>query len=139
MKLLRIIILLASFFPTHVKAAFPVGQWTVASYVASTGLYWNTADICLKGNGSWYMVEQNKGSGNWIQKGGMVYLHGNIVLSSNVLLNYSAELHFVHSKLLTGYESQWSDNVLPGKGNVVDNLFTTTAFTFKSPTCLAPF
>lgn len=140
MKSFKTIVLFFASLPVLAHAAFPVGQWRVTSYVANTGKYWNAADLCLKTDGSWYMVEQDKGSGNWILKGGKVFLHGNILLhTTNILLNYSADLSFVNSKLLTGYESQWADNVLPGQGDAVDNLFTTTAFTFKSQTCLPPF
>ena len=114
------------------KAPINAGQWSVDTTVIPSGRHWNTLQVCLKADGTWYSTEQRKGSGRWIIEGTRVLLHGNF----EVLMD-SADLTLAGPAKMTGNLQQWVPNSLASDD--MSNLFTTSTWTWLSATCKPAF
>jgi hypothetical protein len=93
----------------------PVGLWSVTFYNDNTpGLtQMATQNICFVVNGTWYGTTFPSWGGRWFQKGNNAAGNGNRVrLDGNYASgvgNDSAEIDFVHLKLMTGAWNEWRD------------------------------
>lgn len=133
---------LAISLPTIANAAFPVGQWEAKFYVAGNGATYSsqaaspingslhsTHDICISNTGKWYGTSF-AWQGHWFMSGSDIHLHGNTAPALTWM--ESMELNRINPTLMTGYVQEWKDIGLTS----VDNRYFTTAWTFKSETCL---
>jgi hypothetical protein len=108
------------------------GQWSIDTTVVGFGRHWNTVEVCLKSDGTWYSTEQRKGSGRWIVTGNRVLLHGNF----EVLVD-SADLTLAGPGKMSGFLQQWVPHSLAA--NDQENLFTSSNWTWLSGTCKPAF
>jgi hypothetical protein len=134
---------LAISLPTIANAAFPVGQWEAKFYVAGNGAassswssfppngsLYSTHGICISSTGQWYGTSF-AWQGYWFMSGLDVHLHGNT--APPLTWMESMELTYINPTLMTGYLQEWKVTPPP-----IDNRYATTAWTFKSATCLPP-
>ncbi len=108
------------------------GQWSIDTTVIASGKHWNTHEICVKDDDTWYSTEQRKGGGRYIVTGNRVLLHSNFEI-----LAVSADLAITSPTKMTGNLQQWLPKSLAA--NDMENLFTTSSWTWKSSTCQRPF
>jgi len=107
------------------------GQWSIESTLLS-GRSWNTLQVCLKEDNTWYSIEQRKGSGRWMPAGNHVLFHGALDT-----LSVSADLVVTGRGVMTGNVQQWVNNSLTADNQ--SNLFATSRWTFVSATCASAF
>jgi hypothetical protein len=93
----------------------PVGLWSLTFYNDNTPnlVQMATQNICFVANGTWYGTTFPAWAGRWFQKGNNAAGNGNRVrLDGNYASgvgNDSAEIDFVHLKLMTGAWNEWRD------------------------------
>jgi hypothetical protein len=93
----------------------PVGLWSVTFYNDNTPTLATmaTQNVCFVANGTWYGTTFPGWAGRWFQKGNNAAGNGDRVrLDGNYASgvgNDSAEIDFVHLKLMTGGWHEWRD------------------------------
>lgn len=91
----------------------PVGLWSLSAYNDNTPnlAFMATQRICFLANGTWFSPTFAGWAGRWFQKGNNFAGNGNRVRIAgnyaNGVGNDSAELDFIHLRLMTGPWTEW--------------------------------
>jgi hypothetical protein len=93
----------------------PVGLWSLSAYNDNTPnlAFMATQRICFLANGTWFSPTFAGWGGRWFQKGNNAAGNGNRVRIAgnyaNGVGNDSAEVDFIHLRLMTGPWTEWRD------------------------------
>jgi hypothetical protein len=94
----------------------PVGLWRVTAFndAAAAMPFTGAQNVCFLANGTWFSPTFAGWGGFWFQKGNNAAGNGDRVRVfgnwANGAGNDSAELDFVHLRLMTGPWTEWIDN-----------------------------